>query len=327
MSSIKVKLKLPGKTKILEIGLNIKHDRDYLCVLRWARWGQYWKTSEDWEYSESAVSVLNSYMTSFPQLWMDMESSWLNGRRMFQLEDLFPRNKFASREIEKVALWVCKLPCYNLPWSSAYSEYLSEAVVENTSKLTSICHNELLDELESLNPNHIYVASKPWAPVFTDKFLEFKLGHRVINLNPYYYHYVPFGAEGTVVALIDSDHAEVLWDDIVMKSNKTVVPVNNILNLTYPLIVIKRGNQEKHPIFRGKSYNDSSFKPEIFNKKSVETPEEIIKKAISQSSREEIKLDPNAPEFSIVASQVDPNLVPAKGGEYPSVHDFPIPFK
>ena len=41
MGSIKIRIKIPGKTKILEIGLNLKHDKDYVSVLRWARWGQY----------------------------------------------------------------------------------------------------------------------------------------------------------------------------------------------------------------------------------------------------------------------------------------------
>lgn len=315
MSSIKIKFKLPGKIKILEIGLNLKHDRDYVSVLRWARWGGYWQTSEDWEYSPSALKIMQDYIDGFPQLWKEFENCWQTNRKNFQFEDLFRYSNNPGRELERVALWICKLPTHKEPWASLYSQYLCESVIENIEKLALVSQNELLDEIQSLNPNHLFIASKPWCPIFTDKVIEFKLGHRVINLNPDFYHYIPFGAEGTIVALLDTQHAEVLWDDFIIKSRKLVVPTINLLNLTTPIIIIKRGGIEKMPLFRTKTHDDLSFKPDIFKKKFNETPEEIIAKALKDCTLNEPKLNPNAAEFSLPAEKI--NLLPPSGFEFP----------
>lgn len=315
MSSIKIKVKTPGKTKILEIGLNLKHDRDYVSVLRWARWGAYWNTSDDWEYSVSALHILQSYTETFPQLWSRLESCWGKNKRNFTLEDLFSYAKPFSRELERVALWVCKQPSHKEPWASLYSQYLCESVIDNISKLSSSSVNELANEIEAYNPNHIYTPSKPWCPVFTDKIIDFKLGHRVVNMNPYFNHYIPFGAEGTVIALLDSQHAEVLWDDLLIKSRRIVVPTQNLLNLSVPFIILKRGNIEKLPLFRAKTFDDESFRPETFKKKVGETPEQILNRAMSEMKL--VDLNPNAVEF----------ILPAAGPEVqaPSGLEFPLP--
>ena len=318
MSSIKIKVKLPGKTKILEIGLNLKHDRDYLSVLRWARWGGYWLTSDDWEYSASALHVLKTYLETFPLLWREIEKCWNGGKRNFQLEDLFSYSKAPSREVERVALWVCKQPSHKEPWASLYSQYLCDSVVDNIGKLASSTQNELLNEIEILNPNHIFIPSKPWCPLFTDKILEYKLGNRVVNLNPNYHHYVPFGAEGTIVALLDSQHAEVLWDDIIIKSKRVVLPTIHLLNLTIPFIIIKRSNMEKMPYFRSKTYDDQTFKPEVFKKiPKDETPEDIITRALSDLKINDVKLNPLAEEFNF------PEKIPDL--QAPSGLEFPLP--
>lgn len=318
MSSIKIRVKNPGRMKILEIGLNLKHDRDYVSVLKWARWGGYWQDSEDWEYSSSALKILKSYMDEFPQLWKEMEKCWNGNRRNFQLEDVFLYSKAPTREVERVALWVCKQLPHKEPWASLYSQYLCESVIDNINKLVSVAQNELLNEVDILNPNHIFIASKPWCPVFTDKILEFKLGNRVVNLNPYYHHYIPFGAEGTIIALLDTEHAEVLWDDIIIKSRKVVVPTLNLLNLTIPIIIIKRSNIEKMPLFRGKTYTDSSFRPEMFKKKPQgESPEQILTRALSDLKLNEVQLNPNAIEFSFPIKPADVQV--------PSGIEFPLP--
>lgn len=315
MSSIKIKVKTPGKTKILEIGLNLKHDRDYVSVLRWARWGAYWKTSEDWEYSIQALHILQSYTETFPQLWSRLESCWAKNKRTFTLDDLFTYAKPSSRELERVALWVCKQPSHKEPWASLYSQYLCESVIEHISKLASSSVNELANEIESFNPNHIYVPSLPWCPVFTDKIIEFKLGHRVVNMNPYFNHYIPFGAEGTIIALLDSQHAEVIWDDLLIKSKRIVVPTQNLLNLSMPFIILKRGNIEKLPLFRAKTYDDESFRPEIFKKKAGETPEQILNRALSELKL--VDLNPNAVEFVLQNTENDVQA--------PSGLEFPLP--
>ena len=311
MSSVKIRVKIPGRVKILEIGLNLKHDRDYVSVLRWARWGGYWQDSENWEYSARALHILKTYIEEFPQLWKEMEKSWNNNKKNFQLEDLFQYSKSPTREVERVALWVCKQPSHKEPWASLYSQYLCETVIENIGKLASGAHNELVDEVVSLNPNHIFTASKPWCPVFTDKDLVFRLGNRVVNLNPYFHHYIPFGAEGTIVGLLDKEHAEILWDDIIIKSKKIVIPTINLLNLTIPIIILKRTNIDRMPLFRGKTYDDASFRPEIFKKKPHdETPEQILTRALSDLRVNDVQLNPNAVEFSF------PIAAPS-GNEFP----------
>ena len=199
-----------------------------------------------------------------------------------------------------------------------YSQYLCESVIENIGKLVKVTQNELVNEVKVFNPNHVFIASKPWCPVFTDKILEFKLGHRVANLNPDLTHYIPFGAEGTIIALLDSQYAEVLWDDFLIKSMRLVVPIACLLNLTIPIIIIKRGNIERMPIFRSKAFNDSSFKPEIFNKKISETPEDIITKAMKDITVNEVKLNPDAKEFSFAKDFLD-------GPPAPTGIEFPLP--
>ena len=318
MSSIKLKLKSPGKTKILEIGLNLKHDRDYVSALRWARWGGYWKSSDDWEYSAQALHILQSYIETFPALWSKLESCWTRNKRNFLIEDLFMYAKPPAREAERVALWVCKQPSHKEPWSSLYSEYLCENVVENLTKLALSSKNELADEIETVNPSQIYIPSLPWCPVFSDKILDFKLGHRVMNLNPYYNHFIPFAAEGTVIALLDSLHAEVIWDDFTVKNRRIVVPTQNLFNLSTSFIVLKRGHIEKMPFFRANTYTDSSFRPDTFKNKAEESPEQILTRAMSELRVVDLKLNPNANEFILPDNE--------SGFEPPSGLEFPIPF-
>jgi 5'-3' exoribonuclease 1 len=315
MSSIKIKIKIPGKTKVLEIGLNLKHDRDYVSALRWARWGAYWKTSDDWEYSAQALHILESYIENFPGLWSRLENCWSKNKRNFNVDDLFNYSKPASREAERVALWVCKQPSYREPWATLYSEYLCESVVDNLAKLASTAKNELADEMETVNPSQIYSPTLPWCPVFSDKVLDFKLGHRVMNLNPYFNHYIPFAAEGTITALLDLMHAEVLWDDYIIKNKRIVVPTQNLFNLSVSFLVLKRGNIEKMPLFRANSYNDSNFRPETFKKKAGETPEEILTRAMSDLKVGELKLNPDANEFILPRSESE--IVPPSGLEFP----------
>ena len=315
MSSIKLKLKSPGKTKILEIGLNLKHDRDYVSVLRWARWGGYWKSSDDWEYSAQALNVLQSYIETFPALWSKLESCWTRNKRTFLVEDLFSYSKPPAREAERAALWVCKQSSYKEPWASLYSEYLCENVVENLSKLALSSKNELADVTETVNPSQIYIPSLPWCPVFSDKILEFKLGHRVMNLNPYFTHFIPFAAEGTVIALLDALHAEVMWDDFIVKNRRIVVPTQNLFNLSTSFIVLKRGNIEKMPFFRANTYTDSSFRPDTFKNKAEESPEQILTRAMSEMRVVDLKLNPNANEF--VLPNIESEFEPPSGLEFP----------
>ncbi|OMJ71935.1 hypothetical protein SteCoe_29751 [Stentor coeruleus] len=317
MGSIKIKVKLPGKTKVLEIGLNLKHDRDYVSVLRWARWGGYWGNSEDWEYSAQALHILQSYTETFPQLWSALENCWVKNKRNFNLEDLFAYSKPPTREVERVALWVCKQPSYKEPWASLYSQYLCETVIENIGKLALSAKNELVNDIENFNPNHIFIPSKPWCPLFTDKILEYKLGNRVVNLNPFYHQFIPFGAEGTIISLLDAQHAEVLWDDLIIKSRRVVIPVQNLLNLTVPYMIMKRANIEKMPIFRTKTFDDKSFRPEVFKKMQDETPEGILTRALSEIKITDLPLNPNAAEFNFesLTGEVQP----------PSGLEFPMP--
>lgn len=258
-----IKIKMPSYSKILEVGLNLKNDDDFTSVLNWARWRVYPGFS-GWEYSEKAVITLENYIEAFPQFFEGLMKSY--SKENLSHEDLFSYTKYSNKEIEQVALWVFKLSSYGKSWTSAFSERLCKSTIEKINKVTQSVKNESISDVEIFKPNQIVVLSKPWNPLFSDKNIQFNLGDRVMNLNPYYYFFVQFAAEGTIVALINAQYVEVLWDDVIIKSH-SIFPTENLLNLT--------SSYKKTKVLRSKSFDSKILETEVFN--DLQSEDKILK--------------------------------------------------
>ena len=143
------------------------------------------------------------------------------------------------------------------------------------------------------------------------------LGHRVINMNSQSVPYVPFGAEGTVVALIGEKFAEVLFDETVVNSDNGVglVQVSSLLSLTKQSMHILRKEQEKLPLESGFVYNDQNFKPK-YGKKPTGPMDEELKSLVLG---EVVRMNPTAPEF------VPEMMFGSAGIEAPASNELPLP--
>jgi len=312
LGSLKIKAKMKGKTKILQIGLNLKNDKEYMAVLRWSRWGGYWNPgSEEWEFSEEAKNLLVEYNSTFPEMWRAIDKCWSDGKRTFYLDDAFGYSRHPFKESERVALWIYKHVSFKIPWTSVYSQYLSDKTIENIRLIIKNSPVETINSIDKSNPGFFYIESKPWTSPFLMRPQEFNLGDRVINICSSYFRYVPFGCEGTIIALIDKGHAEVMFDDIIindMKGSRLVIPTRYLLNLTVKISAIKRDTSDQSSCGDDiNMHDDSSFKPR-FGKKPVkdERAEEIMNQILSSFTQN----SPTLPKEQIIEIPQERSLNP-----------------
>jgi len=256
LGTLKVNSRFKGKTKILQIGLNLKNEVKSLVVLRYARWAAFWNNGceDKWQFSQKTLEMLKEYSSKYKEMWNEIEVKWTTGKRKFELMDIFRYAVNPLGEAEQVALWISKLPSAKEPWASIFSEYLNESVVEVLDKIASECPNETESRLVKCNPGHVFVESPLWVPHFTAFPQLFELGDRVLNINTSYHKSIPFGAEGTVISIVEKEYTEVLFDEVVVNTlsqgRRVLVPTKCLINLTQPNQCLKRGKQEKKPAFR-----------------------------------------------------------------------------
>lgn len=290
LGNLKILAKKKGKTKILQIGLNLKNDKEYMAALGWSRWGGYWNPgSDEWEFSEESKKVLMQYNNTFPSMWSSIEKCWAQGKRKFYLDDVFGYARDPFKESEKVALWIFKHVSFKIPWTSVYSQYLSDPVVENLRMIAKNAPFEPITEVFNTNPGFLFIETKPWTGPYLLKPQDYQLGDRVMNLCSGYHRYVNLGAEGTIISLIDRGHAEVLFDELVLndpKSYKLIISTRYLLNVTRRIIAGKRDQTDVSSCDDIIQHDDSSFKP-LLGKKPIKEnrAEEITSQILAKMTK------------------------------------------
>jgi hypothetical protein len=283
VGSFRMKIRSFGKTKILQLGLNLKNDKEMSHVQGWARWGEYWEPScSEWQISSKAIEVLKDLKREFPQGWRNLKKiNWANRRREpIEYRDVFGYADDPEKEVERMALWVLKLQSSKLPWVPVYSDKVSDRALNLLASLPRhLTRSRSHPQKVKLNPGLVYKPAQVWTPVFSKVPPRFELGDRVINLSPYNHRVsIPFGAEGTVVAVYDTLHIEVLYDDLAYLQGPVLVDTMNALNLTQKLIAQIRKEEDIIP-YKGKErHTDYTFKPEAGPRqpprRSYQRPEE-----------------------------------------------------
>jgi 5'-3' exoribonuclease 1 len=271
LGSIKLTYRNRGQKRLYQIGLNLKHDKNFVQVTDWCRWGGFWGNIQDWEYSEKSAAALESYVINFPGLWSKLQQNWQAGNRRFDLDTIFTYGDDPFEELQKVALWVVKLPCSKLPWASIYSEAIpSESVKIVEQVVRSVETPSAGAAVISLNPSLVYIETRPWTPFFTlpkSNPIIYDVGDRVVNLCTTHWHYVPFGAEGTVVAKYDTSLCEVLFDDLILGSElgirRAVIPTKYLLNASKPFRQLLRKGDDITPNFQIHTYDEHNFTPKL----------------------------------------------------------------
>lgn len=269
-----------GKSKTLQIGLNLKNERTMTQIQGWARWGEYWNsTSTEWEISSQALQIMQSMKREFPLYWDILKRIKGSNRRRDSLDfrELFSYVKNPEIEVERLALWVMNLPCSKLPWASIFSDNVPESALKAFATLSSqYPRDEFLQARVQLNPGQVYKPAEVWAPAFSEVQPKFELGDRVRNLNIFNKVVrLPFGAEGTVVAVYDTLYVEVLFDRLQYLQGPVLVDTNNLLNLTAKIVSSLRKEEDILPYRTKARHTDFTFKPE--NILSKEKPQEEAK--------------------------------------------------
>lgn len=270
LGSIKLTYKNRGQRRMYQIGLNLKHDKNFVQVTDWCRWGGFWTNIQEWQYSEKTAIALENYVTKFPDLWKQLERNWQQGNKRFDIDTIFTYGD-SYEELQKVALWVVKLPCSKLQWASIYTESIpSEAIQMVDETIRSIPSPPVGGIVMSLNPALVYIETKPWTPFFmlpNANPIVYDIGDRVINLCTTYWNYVPFGAEGTVIAKYDMSLCEILFDDLILGSEqevrRAVIPTKYLLNVSKPFRQLLRKNEDITPNFQVHIYDEYNFAPKL----------------------------------------------------------------
>eukprot|EP00359_Climacostomum_virens_P000065 CAMPEP_0204897124 /NCGR_PEP_ID=MMETSP1397-20131031/559_1 /ASSEMBLY_ACC=CAM_ASM_000891 /TAXON_ID=49980 /ORGANISM="Climacostomum Climacostomum virens, Strain Stock W-24" /LENGTH=1265 /DNA_ID=CAMNT_0052064833 /DNA_START=32 /DNA_END=3829 /DNA_ORIENTATION=- len=283
VGSFRMKIRSAGKTKILQLGLNLKNDKTMSHVQGWARWGEYWvQTITEWQISSKAIDTLKAMKREFSVCWSNLKQiNWANRRREpIDYRDIFSYADDPEKEVERMALWVLKLPCSKLPWVPVYSDRVSDRAMSLLASLPRHLPRLAPPQIKiKLNPGLVYKPSNVWTPVFSKVPPKFELGDRVMNLSIFNNRVsIPFGAEGTVVGVFDTLHIEVLFDDLPHLQGPALIDTSNVLNLTSRMIAQLRKEQDIPP-YKGKErHTDYTFRPEgnlrQGIKRSYQRPEE-----------------------------------------------------
>lgn len=332
IGSFRMKIRSVGKTKILQIGLNLKNDKMMCHVQGWARWGEYWVPSlTDWQISGKAIDSLKNIKREFPVFWNNLRQvNWANRRREpIDYRDIFSYAEDPEKEVERMALWILKHPCTKLPWVPVFSDKVSDRAMNLLASLPRHLPraNPPPTRLK-LNPGLVYKPAQVWTPVFSRVSPKFDLGDRVMNLSFFNDRFsIPFGAEGTVVAIYDTLHLEVLYDDLSYLQGPVLVDTNNVLNLTSKIIAQLRKEQDILPYKGRERHNDYTFKPESNTghspaRRTYQRPEESKLEPKRNYPKPRVQAEPQ-PKLE-VKPKVQVQVAPPPQQEAPVVAELPI---
>lgn len=235
------------RVKRFELGLNLRKDKERLCVPGAARWAYLWdqKTTE-WEYSDTVVAALEEYARLFPLLWEGVN------RLSPGLKMLYAREVFAYvgsgywEELRKAALWVMQLPTYKRKWASIKSQEAPKALVDQYTEAvdSALSTPSPNGQVLVLNPGLVHRPAHPAVPRFLLSPARFSLGDRVTVLHDDSLS-VPIGAEGTLIGTYNDTHLSVLLDlpirNSALKHPAVVVPSKYVVNLSRPIPGVNRG--------------------------------------------------------------------------------------
>ena len=235
------------RVKRFELGLNLRKDKERLCVPGAARWAYLWdQQTTEWEYSDTVVDALEEYARRFPLLW-DGVNRLSPGLKMLYAREVFAyMGSGYWEELRKAALWVMQLPTYKRKWASIKSQEAPKALVdqylEAVDSALSIAAPS--GQVLVLNPGLVHSPSHPAIPRFLLNPMRFSLGDRVRVLHDDSWS-VPIGAEGTLIGTYNDTHASVLLDlpirNSASKHPAIVVPNKYLVNLSRPIAGINRG--------------------------------------------------------------------------------------
>jgi len=167
-------------------------------------------------------------------------------------------------KLKEVLTWIESLPISSLPYVDMGFDALEPRMIQSleqhrqTVKETYSNVNLKIKQQEFMKPHVVFTERFPyWSSPFAFCYSrDFKVGHRVINMNSTLREYIPFGLRGTVIGRTE-DKVIVLFDDQFIGGTDihnhcqayrgAFVNPNYLLNLTkkFESVLKKNDNPEK----------------------------------------------------------------------------------
>ncbi|KAJ3383245.1 hypothetical protein HDU84_003762 [Entophlyctis sp. JEL0112] len=195
-----------GGNEKYNFGLNMKFESKRKKVLGMTR-----KIGPSWEYSQSAVNLIQDYITRFPEIVSGIDAS--RGGDMFSDVDLFPRDSVAVR-IEELKSWIKSVGVKDFEKVSLDAQALTKPIVQQIERAVDDLYNSMGSEvyLKAKKVNNVprnFLLKPAHAPYRCGVQL-FSLGDRVVNVAAS--GLVPLGALGTVIGFEGSKVVDVVFD-------------------------------------------------------------------------------------------------------------------
>lgn len=236
----------------LNLGLNLKFESKKLKVLGYTR-----KSENGWEFSNKAIELLSSYMTSFPEFIAGIQRKPQGNE--YADTDFYPAET-ASAKIKEIVAWLRSVESKNFEKVPLDAEQLDSDAVMAIEKAADEALNSGAEiEFKKLKGVPRNALMKPSDAEHRLGNQKFALGDRVVYVQDS--GRVPIATRGTVVGISRTPRTvllDVLFDVTFMSGTSlgdrcspfrgSTVPISSVLNLTHKQVIAgSKAGAEKRP--------------------------------------------------------------------------------
>ncbi|KAJ9125140.1 hypothetical protein QFC22_000094 [Naganishia vaughanmartiniae] len=230
------------------IGLSIKYEAKGQKVMGYSR-----KNDRGWEYSQKAYTLLQDYLTKYPEVFSVLNNTSRAPSGYVKSEEIFPDEIRPDQKIKEVRAWLKTQGVLDLEPVTLFAEQLEKSTVEVLEKTADdFSRSHTRDRLKRARVQGIprQAVLKPSHASFRLQGQTFSLGDRVIMVQDSAVGGVHLSMKGVVIG-VNANSIDVVWDSPFIggltlggrcsEHRGFTVPFSSCLNLTRKQFAVATG--------------------------------------------------------------------------------------